>query len=157
VPKKNNLTVKLTDLGVIAPSVGGGADPTLVGASLVLFNPSTAESETYALPAGNWSISGDPARLRGYKYRDSDFAAGPCKSVKLTVTGKLAAKCKGPLIGFTLDEATQDNLGMSLRFDTLQTCTVFGGVVKRDTSSAGGNLGRFVATNAAEPAVCAAP
>lgn len=154
---RNKLTVDIRDRGLILPSPGGAADPTLVGASLVLFNPVSAETDTYALPAANWTVSGDVTQLRGYAYRDSETTAGPCKSIKLRKGGRLKVKCAGPSLAFTLDEASQGALGISLQFDTLDACALFGGLAKHDTSSAGGNVGRFVAANAQEPAACQAP
>ena len=100
-------------LTVIAHSLGGGApgaddDPRTAGATFMLRNPSTGESQSFALPAQNWKGLGNPAGSKGYLYKDRKQEAGACIKVLLK-EGKLRAICKGDGISFDLDAGMGDS------------------------------------------------
>lgn len=143
--------------GLTAP-VGAGQDPTVVGAQLDLFNEITGERASIELPASNWTGLGAPAGSRGYKYRDRYNLLGPCR-VALFKPGKiLKAICRGSDIDFSLDEAQQGTLNVSVRFGAgsgaLKFCTSFGGTVVADWPLVGDAAGRFKARKALPPAAC---
>jgi hypothetical protein len=85
-----------------------------------------------------------------YKYVDKALANGPCKVVVLKGNRALKAKCEGPQLAFTLDEATQGSLDVRLTLaGGFARCLSFGAAVLV------GEPGRFVAQSAAAPPACA--
>jgi hypothetical protein len=141
---------------------GSGGDPTLGGATLTLYNPTSAERDSIALPAANWKGLGNPPGAKGYKYNDVHQTYGPCKKVLLKPGKMLKAVCSGAQIMFTLDEPQQGSL--AVRFtagggaESLSSCMEFGGAaVVKDTPAASGKTGVFNAKDAVAPAACAVP
>jgi hypothetical protein len=127
------------------PAPNSPQNPTRVGAELIVTNPLTRETVTFALPASGWTSSPDGRVL---KYSNTSAPGGPSavKVVRFQQTKglKIAAKTTG----ITLDEAMQGTLGVVLRMDTLRFCSLFGGTVAKDLA------GKFVAKNAPVPASC---
>jgi hypothetical protein len=148
-PAGTRIVLKMKDRAILMPQVWsttqGELNPIQVGAVLEFRNPSTAESDTIALPAVNWKAPGNFGVL---KYADRDGPEGPCR--KATVTRKvLKVSCKGS--AFTVDEPTQGSLVATLSFggDPLgRQCAEFGGNVRADVP------GVFKATDAPPPSVC---
>jgi len=96
---------------VVPPAVGGEGDPTLHGASLVVYNSAgTGEAFGEALPAGDWIALGSPASPKGFKYKTND----PARSVVRVVVKRdlLKVKAKGAAWGYTLDEPTQGSIAV---------------------------------------------
>jgi hypothetical protein len=123
---KRKLIMILKDLALVVPSIGGEADPTVVGALLVLHNPLTLQTDSYALPASAWSGIGNPPGIKGYKYKDKILEHGPCKSV--TLKGKLVkASCKGDQIAFALSGAPQGSIAAALEAGAARYCVTFTG------------------------------
>lgn len=152
-PDKKQLSADLLDAGVWSPPAGGTFDPTLVGAELRVVNPVTLEEAVFVLPAGpNWQASGGPTAPSGYVYSDNDGVDGPCSQFQVRPHDRLRFACTGRLgdIPFTLDEATQGSLAVTVRFGaSLLQCAVFGGKVRRDTGTSGrGTKGTFQAVQA---------
>lgn len=148
-PAGTKVVLKVKDRAILMPQVvttsGDPLNPIQVGAVLELRNPGTGESDTIALPATNWSASGNFGLL---KYADRDGSEGPCRSVKVT-RKLLKVSCKGS--AFTLDEAAQGSLRATLLFggDPLaRQCAEFGGNVRIDVP------GAFKATTAPPPPIC---
>jgi cysteine-rich repeat protein len=142
---------------IVAPA-GAAQDPTVAGAQLDLFNAATGERTSISLPASNWVGLGKPAGSRGYKYLDRKNLIGPCK-VAIFKPGKaLKAVCRGVDIDFSLDEAQQGALHVTMRFGSgtgaLKFCTGFGGTVLVDQPLNGTKAGLFKARRADPPAVC---
>jgi cysteine-rich repeat protein len=155
--KRKLLFLSKDKSGLVAPA-GTEQDPTLHGARLEVVNDTTGERVGIDLPAEHWIGLGNPAGARGYKYRDPDAVSGPCK-VALIKPGKaLKAACLGAALTFTLDEAAQGALRVTLRpgsgAGALKYCSRFGGTIVRDTSTANGKTGIFKALAAPAPASC---
>jgi hypothetical protein len=146
--------------GAITP-LGGGADPTVSGGQLTVFNPTTTETDTFALPAAHWKAHGHPAGARGYTYSDRAQADGPCERVVLKPGKLLKARCRGAQITFTLNEPTQGSL--AVKFTTgssapSSSCMAFSGpAVLKDIPAANGKRGVFKAKGGTAPAQCPVP
>ena len=145
---KRALQVDAADKSFVFGSPGGSADPVLQGATLVLKNPTTLETETINLPAANWTSKG----AKGFTYADKALAAGPCASV-VVKPGAWSAKCKGAQLTFTLDEPAQGSLGATLNLGSVPSCVLFGGQIKKDLP-AGAKAGVFQGKGAPAPAAC---
>jgi polyvinyl alcohol dehydrogenase (cytochrome) len=136
-----------------------GAEPTTTGAELRVVNPSSAEEQTMSLPADFWKALGNPAGSKGYKYKDSKAVNGPCKSVQIKPGKLVKLKCKGAGIAYSLDEASQGEVAVTLRMglgDEIEYCMRFGGTVSKDLGtgvSPSGN-GLFKAKNTERPNAC---
>jgi hypothetical protein len=158
-PSKRRLVVLAKDRNVVAPPLGSPRDPTIGGASLEILNPTTGETDTFALPAANWSPMLTSSKLKGYKYRDTALVAGPCKKVSITTNRRLTASCKGEQINFSLDEPLQGSLGVRLSTGTdgLDYCMLFGGEIRRDKPASQDGPGAFEARGAPIATSCAEP
>jgi outer membrane protein assembly factor BamB len=155
LPIRRRLTLVARDENIGLPPVGSAGDPTLAAGSLVIRNPITAEIATFALPAASWTALGSPPGKRGYRYRDTALANGPCSKVQLGA-GSFSARCAGDQIGFTLDEASQGTLVAELIIGTgaLRHCIVFGGLVQLDEPAIGNDPGFFFAVSAPQALSC---
>jgi outer membrane protein assembly factor BamB len=129
--------------------------PTVSGTTLELRNPASGESTIIALPAANWRVRTSPTgEAERYTYHDAARAAGPCRNVTILRGKKITARCAGAGIGFTLDEASQGNLAVTLTTGSFPHCMLFGGVVTVDRPASGGVTGLFKAENAGPPTAC---
>ena len=138
------------------PAVTVGADaPTAVGASLRVTNPTTGETDLFALPASGWKGLGNPAGSKGYKYKDKSLTNGPCKVAVLKPGNLLKFVCKGDQIDFSLDEPFQGTLVVRVHVGTQTQCAELGGDVVKDTQALDGKTGLFKAKNAPLVASCA--
>jgi hypothetical protein len=129
-------------------SFGSNADsdtPTVHGASLLVFNPTTSEYQCIILPPENWEL-GTPSGLR-YKYRDRTLASGPVQ-VALFKAGKVKVIAKGTALSFTLDEMNQGPMSAHYTSGTGNKLCAHFALVRVDRP----NL--FVATHAAPPGGC---
>ncbi len=153
---KRKVVVLSKGAGIVAPASGDA--PTTAGAELTLYNPTTTETDTYSLPAGNWQGIGNPPGVKGYKYKDSGQADGPCKVAMLKPGKLLKAVCKGDQISFTLDEEQQGSLAVAMTMGSTRHCMLFEGAsVLKDTQAAAGKTGLFKAKDPTAPAVCPVP
>jgi outer membrane protein assembly factor BamB len=162
-PDSRSLSLLLSSAELVPPSPGGPADLTTVGATLDLFNPVTAETASFSLPAGRWSVSGEAGEALRYLYRDPTRVSGPCTSVKIIARGrtdelgraaKLRAKCSGSQIAFSLDEPAQGSLGVRFALGGTSMkgwCAVFGGTIVRDFPATAANQGIFQARESPAP------
>jgi hypothetical protein len=111
VPSRRKLVLRAKDETILAPLPGGAADPTAIGATLLLVNPVTTESWSATLPAVGWQGLGNPAGVKGWKFKST---TGDCTKAILKAGRLLKVLCKGSGIGFTLDEPTQGTLALEL-------------------------------------------
>jgi hypothetical protein len=112
---------------VTTPPMGGAEDPTLHGATLKIFNPTSGEKQEIFLPAENWVFT-DSVGFGGYIYTDADQSEGPCTSVNF-LEGRIDVACDGPGLTFTLDEANQTAMGFSISTNpSTDICAFFHGV-----------------------------
>jgi len=145
-PSRNKIVLTAVDPSIDVPAPGSLADPNK-GATLYLRNPGTGETLEIALnlfwPAGKPTVG-------GYRFR----SPGTCRKIDL-FPGRLKLTCKGPGIGYTLDEASQGELEVELRtgggVGDERRCVRFGGLVQLDVP------GRFKAKTAPATASCATP
>jgi hypothetical protein len=130
------------------------------GAFLRIRNPTTGETDTWPLPAANWSGRGSPPGAGGWTYNDPGQVDGPCLRVQIKEKWKkreaIKATCRGDQIAFSLDEASQGSLEVSFLAASgdRMFCTLFGGDVSRDLPATGGATGIFRAKGAPAPAGC---
>jgi len=164
-PAARNLIVESKDAGLFASAPGSAADPTLVGATLTLANPTTGETATLNLPAANWRVVGNPRHPTGFEYLDQSLVSGACKRARVLNgkrNGTLTAQCQGAGIGFSLDEPAQGRLEVRLMIGDAAGpyAMSFGGTILRDTPTtaragrtfaAGSGTGLFQAINAPAP------
>jgi hypothetical protein len=147
---KSRLDLALKDAAFELPPA---LDPAANGAALQVYNTAgSGESACLALPASGWKKKG-----KSFVYKDKDGANGPCFAAKLA-KGKLEAKCSGKVqpLGYTLDEPTQGGLALRFASGADVLCSVFGGTISSDTSTANGTA-RFQAKSAAAAAFCPEP
>jgi Tol biopolymer transport system component len=158
---KRKLSVQSKDANITVPAAGTGADPTMAGAELLIFNPATGERDSFGLPAMHWKGLGNPAGTKGYEYTDADLAAGACKKVIVKPGKLLKAICQGSQISYSLNETTQGRVSAWLTLgsgpNALLQCLDFGGQVIKDTPALNGATGTFTAKNAPRPPRCPVP
>jgi cysteine-rich repeat protein len=155
-PGARRIVLVSKDPGIQSPAPGSPADPRTAGVVLRLAR-GVAEIDDIALPASGWTGLGNPQGSAGYRYHDSGQALGPCKKAMILPGRLLRAVCTGSQIDFTLDEASQGQLTVTVEPGTgLRSCASFGGTVVKDISTAGG-VGRFKAKNAPAPGSCPLP
>lgn len=149
---KRKLVVQVRDSAVAAPLAGSADDPTTAGGKLRMVNPGTMETATFNLPAGSWRGLGNPPGSKGYKYSDAATVNGPCKTVLVKPGKTFKAFCKATSspIAFSLDEATQASLTLSLQLGLAEPqCANFVGTIARNQGTGNpGPLGIFVAKDA---------
>ncbi len=155
-PSRRFVAVNSRDSRIRAPVPGGPGDPTLSGAVLTIRNPETGEHATLDLPSTGWRGIGKPAGSRGYRFKNPGGSA--CRQVKVWGGRQIHASCAGDQIDFTLDEASQGSLAVTLQLgiDTPQ-CVLFGGDVRKDFGTFGGGRGSFRARHAPAPTGCPVP
>jgi hypothetical protein len=98
---------------VALPAAGGPGDPTLGGATLVVYDSAgTGEAATVALPSDGWSMLGTPPAIKGYRFR-SDDPLQPIASlvVRQDRIGLKGGKASWP---YTLDEPAQGRIAVRL-------------------------------------------
>jgi hypothetical protein len=155
-PARRRIKAVMRDSTVATAAAGTVGDPVVGGATVRLENPTSGESATFVLPAGSgWTAVGSPPGSRGYVYKDLAGAAGPCIKARVMPKNKIEVECRGQFgdIPFTLDEASQGSLRVSVRLGTSAAqCATFGGTVQADAgTSSPGPAGTFKARNAARP------
>lgn len=153
-PDKRRVLWRAQGEDIEAPEGGSSDDPTQVGGTLRILNPSTSEQQVIDLPADLWSSLGDPAGTRGYRYFDMREERGPCRKVIVRPGQFIRADCRGAKIAFSLDEPSQGSIEMSLTLGSSRQCSLFGGKVKRDFGTSPGSSARFSAKDAARPPSC---
>ena len=129
---------------IVAPTPQGSDDPTSVGASLRLVNPSSGESASFDLPASHWSRNASGTL---YKFKNSAAPAPPSEvKIALLRTGRLKVSARAS--GITLNELSQGSIGVVLSAGSVRYCALFGGQHLADLP------GRFSAKNAPAPTSC---
>ena len=156
---KRKIVATLKDLQIATPAAGAANDPTVAGATVRLSNPGTGESDTIALPPGpSWKAKGKPPGAKGYRYS----GPGACSSLKIIPGKILKLSCSGKkgAIGFSLDEASQGELEISVQLGAGRSqCARFGGDVTLDFGTSNpGPPGLFRARKApAAAGACGSP
>ena len=110
-------TVKSDTL--VAPTPGGGSDPTLNGGSLAIVS-GRGEVATFPLPASNWERRGTGAVYR-FKNPAAPGAPSPVK-VALLRDGRVKVSAKAS--GITLNEASQGSIGLVLTLGATRYCSL---------------------------------
>jgi hypothetical protein len=139
-PERRTFQADVFDPLIWTPAGGTLDDPTIAGVEIRIVNPLTLEEASFVLPPGpSWNASGNPPGSYGYTYSDHG-TNGPCRYFEARPHNRLKIACSaksGP-IPFTLDEAAQGSLAVTVRFGGSPVqCGVFGGKVRRDTSTSG--------------------
>ncbi len=158
---KRKVVLASRDTKVAVPAKDGLGDPTLHGATLTVYNPTTTEMDVVPLPSSGWTALGKPAGAKGYRYRGAGTAGDPCRRVIVLAGRAVNAVCKGAGLGFTLDEQpSQGGLAVALDLGSDQRlCLDFGGRIRKDqdVTQTGSGTGKFLALEAPAPPACAVP
>ena len=157
-PSFRKLVVLAKDLAFDTYRPGGSQDPSISGATIQIRNPNTDQTALLALPAGSgWTALGNPAGARGYKYLDRTLSNGPCKVAIAKPGVVFRAVCLGAGIEFSLSDATQNDIEITVQLGDDQVhCMSFGGTILKDigTGVKANGVGLFKAKDAAAPALC---
>jgi outer membrane protein assembly factor BamB len=155
--------MKATGSALVLPPPFTADDPTIAGASIELFNPTTGERAVFHLPEGaHWTRLGnsrEPGK-KGYLYVDKTGSQGPCSQLKIVPGKILSLHCQVPLgrlaPPFSLDEAAQGALDVQLQIGAFRYClSTQGGELLQDRAAiAGGRGGLFKVRNAPAPESC---
>lgn len=161
-PSKRKIVFTSRDAALAVPPPASDGDPRKSGAALVLFNPTTRESDALTLAAAGWTGVGKPAGSKGYKYSDRHQTAGPCTAAQMKPGKLLKVTCKGAKITYALSPAPQGSLALTFRAgagtSTVGVCTQFdGGAVLKDTPALIGRAGTFRGKVTTAPAACVLP
>ncbi|MEO6026910.1 MAG: hypothetical protein ABIR79_08620, partial [Candidatus Binatia bacterium] len=136
--------------GVVAPIAGSSGDPTLGGATLTVYNPTTGADTVIPLPAANWTVSGSVLKEK-YRYRSPKGTLGT--TVTITIgAGKLSVKAKADG-SYSLAGAPQGALAIRLALGTtVEYCSVGTAKAPPETND---TTSKFVAvSNGPAPGVC---
>jgi len=145
---QNSVTAKSKDSSIdLGGGVGSADDPTVSGGSLRVRSVVGGFDDTYPMPAGSWSVIGDPSNAKGYRYKDPDQANGPIKVAMLRSGKLIKAVGKGAGLNHTL-AGNPDPVDVVLQTGTKKYCMTFGGTVRFTA-----NL-LFNAKDAAAPGAC---
>src|SRR4029450_2622864 len=97
------------DATIVAPAPGPN-DPTAVGATLKIVNPTSGESASVDLPSASWSASSSKVQ---YKFKNPAAPSGPsAERIALLRNGSIKARAESTLI--SLNETSQGSLGAVL-------------------------------------------
>jgi len=130
--------------GLVAPTVGGPGDPTVVGATFAI-RAASGESAAFSLPASNWSVN---AAGTVFKFRNRSAPSGPSQVKVALLRQHAGLRLSARATGITLDEPSQGSIGIIFTSGTMRYCALFGGRIVRDQP------GRFMAKDAPAPAAC---
>jgi cysteine-rich repeat protein len=166
-PERRRMTLYSKDRSIQAPAAGSAGDPRENGAVLDIFNPSTGESDTFALPAGRaWRPLGRrPTAKHGWLYMDLRAKYGPCYIVMVRPGRSLYARCSAlrKPIDFSLDEQSQGEMAATFQFGSdAAMCMHFGPESVRHRHDRGTGMHRrgrgvFKASKAPAPDTCPVP
>jgi len=99
---------------VVVPAQGSAGDPTVNGATLVVYNSAgSGEKVTVALPAAGWQIIGSPSAPRGYRFGGLD-RADPISRVVVKADQITVRGGKQNWL-YTLNETAQGRVAVRLR------------------------------------------
>ena len=127
---QNSVTAKSKDFSMdLGGGVGSADDPTVSGGSLRVRSVVGGFDDTYPMPAGSWSVIGDPSNAKGYRYKDPDQANGPIKVAMLRSGKLIKAVGKGAGLHHTL-AANPDPVDVVLQTGTKRYCMTFAGTVR---------------------------
>lgn len=116
-------------------------NPTVSGATLDLYSPTTGQQLTIDLPAANWK-----GPLPNHRYR---YVARGNPTIKiLMVHGRMLKISLKGTGSYDLNGVPQGTLAIRLSIGSTRYCTVFGGTITRDDGL------RFIARKAPAPASC---
>lgn len=160
-PTKRRIVMRGGRDNTIAVPPSGAGDPTVMGATVTVKNPTSGETAAFVIPPGSkWRALGNPPGSLGYKYVDRERDDGPCHLLLAKPGRSLKAVCNGNFgsIPFTLDEPSQGTVTATLEIGNLSPqCLAFGPGVSSSTlrkdagTSNPGPLGSYKATAVAPP------
>jgi hypothetical protein len=122
-----------------------GIDPTVQGATLVVFSPVTMQVATLPLPASGWrSIPSAPVPEFRFKSR-----TGPVTAARIIHGDLIRVSARGAE-AYPLGQP-QFTVAAQITFGSRKFCAEWGGTITRD------DFTRFLARNAPPPASCLTP
>jgi hypothetical protein len=131
---------------VIAPVPGSAGDPTLHGATLEVYNPTTGQVESENLSLSTWQLLGSATNPRGYRFKG--VGAVTRVSVK---DDKITLKGGGVAWGYSLADSPQTSVAVRLRLGNGTTWCAHAVNPRHDTTE------RFQATPRTQPPVVCPP
>ncbi len=138
VMKAKGAKGKMVFIAKSALDLSNVGDPTALGATLKIVNPTSAEVQVFDLPTSGWRLNHSRTVA---KFKGSPIALALVKQ-------KSGLKVVGKTTGITLDEPKQGSVGIGLTLGTVQFCSLFGGTVVKDQP------GKFIAKKAPAPLRC---
>ena len=96
----------------------------------------------------NWTVIGQLADHKGFKYKDSKRLAGPVKSAQVKADKLIKVSGKGSALGFSIGATSPDPVTVILTTGARRYCATFGGETKFNASKS------FSAKLADTPASC---
>lgn len=140
---------------IVVPLPGGPADPTVVGATLVVANTAGGSDRVQvALPAAGWRLLGTVAKPAGWSFEDKSPGAAVSKvSFKDDLLG---VKGGGGRFGYSLDEPQQVRVGLRLQVGASAWCADAPAQASGNPPSTSRSdlPGRFTASKAPPPSAC---
>jgi glucose/arabinose dehydrogenase len=130
---------------------GSGDDPTLQGGSLRVVSTTGGFDNTYPMPASAWHYIGEPAKGKGYWYRDRKLVNGPVRMATLKGGKLLRVSGRGSGLGHTL-ASNPDPVSVVLQTGGKHYCLTFGTSTSATMKFTSGT--RFTARHASAPAAC---
>jgi hypothetical protein len=114
---KSNTKKDLPANRVLLPAIGGAGDPTLHGASLVVYNSAgSGEKVTVPLAASGWKVLGSSTAPKGFKFTGSD-PNGPVSRV-IVKADQLKVRGGKANWAYTLNESSQGRMAVRLQLGT---------------------------------------
>lgn len=142
---------------ITPPVRGGGDDPTVVGATLIVANAAhSGEIVRVALPAAGWLAQGSDQHPHGFVYRDRAQNA-PVDQVSISAD-HLTVRASGPGWTYTLDEPQQSRVALRLDLGGSAWCAEAPARTRGNPPSSApyDAPGKFIGqAKAPPPAVCA--
>lgn len=130
---QKSISKALKNTSFLLPAAGGPDDPRLVGGTYRrCIIGQTAPCETIPLNAGQWIALGNPAGIKGFKYRGFGGPSDPCSVV--LKRNKLRVVCKGDGgidDDFVLPVGTS-SVGDELVIGSIRYCNQFDPPYKKD-------------------------
>jgi sugar lactone lactonase YvrE len=142
---------------VVVPTPGGVGDPTVGGATLVVYNSAgSGERVTVTLPAAGWRLIGSSAAPRGYRFVRLD-RADPVSRV-IVKADQIKIRGGDENWGYSLDEPSQGRIALRLRLGSgVPWCADAPAKASGNPPSTSGNdrVDRFTAQpKAPPPGIC---
>jgi hypothetical protein len=140
---------------IVLPAAGGAGDPTIHGATLIVYNSNGRPLQfTIPLPASGWDVIGTAANLKGYQYHDASPSDGPVGRI-FVKKDKLFVMGGKDEFGYALDDTQQGRMAVRFTMGTEVTwCLDAPAKTVGGTTTLNDSRTRFIAPKTAAADVC---